>query len=252
MESLRRASALGLLALVMGAGGPAAAGPLVVIDPGHGGAHGGTKTDDGVFEKHIVLQIAKHAKAALESKGVKVRLTRSEDRTLGLDARARVARDAGAAVFVSVHNNWAPVPTRRGVETYILSAQASDEVTAALLHAEEAEYVDEKGADEHGGSDLDFILGDLERSSAHEDSARLAKQVQEHVGEVRGLGPSRGLRQAPFRVLEGATMAAVLVEIGYLSHDGQGKFLSTRRGQRSAGRALAKGIRAFLRARGNR
>lgn len=237
-----------LRALVLGAalllGAPALAGPLVVLDPGHGGAQGGTKTADGVLEKQIVLQIARHARAALEKAGVRCVLTRGGDATLSLDARSGLAEARGADVFVSIHNNWAPVPERRGVETYILSAQASDEVSAALLHAENEALAHEE--DEGGGSDLDFILGDLERASAHEGSARLAKRVQDALGKVRGLGPSRGLRQAPFRVLKGAKMAAALVEVGYLSHAAQGKLLSSAAGQRAAGRALAKGIRAFL------
>lgn len=224
---------------------PAAAAPLVVLDPGHGGQHGGTKTADGVYEKQIVLRIAKHAKVALEKAGLRCLLTRGGDATLSLDRRLAIAEAKGAKVFVSIHNNWAPVPQRRGVETYILSAHASDEVAAALLHAEETLDAVPK-AEAAGGSDLDFILGDLDRASAHEDSARLAKQVQDALGKVRGLGPSRGLRQAPFRVLKGATMAAALVEIGYLSHEGQAKLLSSSAGQRAAGRALARGIQRFL------
>lgn len=244
MEQVK--AGLRVLGLVAGltAAGPAAAAPVVVLDPGHGGAQGGTKTKDGVFEKTIVLRIAEHAKAALEAKGVRCVLTRPSDRTLGLDERAERARAEGAKVFVSIHNNWAPVPERRGVETYILSAHASDEVAEALLHAEESAEPDAEP--EAVGSDLDFILGDLDRASAHEDSAHLAKRVQDHLGKVRGLGPSRGLRQAPFRVLKGATMAAVLVEVGYLSHAAQGRLLASKRGQRAAGKALARGILAFL------
>lgn len=237
--------ALGLLVASAAEAKPA----VVVLDPGHGGVHAGTVSKDGAREKDVVLRIARHAKAALEKAGHVVHLTREGDKTLALDARVARANAVGAAVFVSIHNNSAPVPHRRGVETYILSARASDEVAAALLHAEEAEAHDEHGfGGGGGGSDLDFILDDLDRSAAQEKSAALAKAVQDRLGKVRGLGPSRGLRQAPFRVLKQASMPAVLVEIGYLSHEAQAKLLASTRGQRAAGQALAKGIAAFLKA----
>lgn len=223
----------------------AAAAPVVVLDPGHGGSQQGTKNADAVFEKQIVLQMARHAQKVLEAKGVQVILTRDGDRKLSLDSRVALANARGALVFVSIHNNWAPVPERRGVETYILSALASDEVAESLLNAEEAEeeaLVPAAGA----SSDLDFILGDLDRSAAHEGSARLAKQIQDRLGAVAGLGPSRGLRQAPFRVLKGAEMAAALIEVGYLSHATQGKYLASSGGQKAAGRAIARGILAYL------
>jgi len=225
--------------------GAALAAPVVVLDPGHGGQQSGTKNADGVYEKQVVLHIARQAQRHLKAKGVQVVLTRGSDRKLSLDSRVALANAKGAQVFVSIHNNWAPVPERRGVETYILSAHASDEVAASLLHAEEA---DEEAPNPRAaaGSDLDFILGDLDRAAAHQGSARLAKCIQDRLGKTPGLGPSRGLRQAPFRVLKGAEMAAVLVEVGYLSHEVQGKYLASAGGQRAAGRAIARGVLAYL------
>lgn len=236
---------LGVLLVALLCSSAALAAPVVVLDPGHGGEQSGTKNADGIYEKQVVLRIARHAQKHLRAKGVQVVLTRGSDRKLSLGSRVALANAKGAQVFVSIHNNWAPVPQRRGVETYILSAHASDEVAASLLHAEEA---DEEAPDSQdvGGSDLDFILGDLDRSAAHQGSARLAKCIQDRLGKAPGLGPSRGLRQAPFRVLKGAEMAAVLVEVGYLSHEVQGKYLASSGGQRVAGRAIARGVLAYL------
>ncbi len=227
----------------------AAPAKLVVLDAGHGGAKSGTKTIGGVTEASITLEIAKVARDILEKGGVRVIMTRRDDTTLDLSTRVAVANEANAAAFISVHNNHAPVPERRGVETYILSANASDEATAALMAVEnESEPVKAQAPSEDfgGGDPLSMILDDLSRTAAHKDSALLAKAVQDSLGKVSGLGPSRGLRQAPFHVLRGAKMPAVLVEIGYLSHPQQGETLASARGQRLAGEALARGVLKFI------
>lgn len=222
-----------------------AARPVVVLDPGHGGSEPGCKSASGATEKAVVLAIAKATRRRLQRSGVQVVMTRSGDRNIDLATRAGLANRRGARVFVSIHANYAPVSERRGAETYVLSAHASDEVALALLHQEEASEADEDAFGGAGG-DLDFILEDLGRSRAHEDSARLAKRIQDRLARVSGLRPSRGLRQAPFKVLKKAEMAAVLVEVGYLSNASQAAFLTSAAGQRRAGSAIAKGILDFL------
>lgn len=225
-----------------------AARPIVVLDPGHGGVESGCKSTSGATEKAVVLAIARVARRRLEQGGVRVMMTRSSDRNVELARRAELANRRRARVFVSIHANYAPVSERRGAETYVLSAHASDEVAMALLHQEEAS-AEEEDAFGGGAGDLEFILEDLGRSRAHEDSARLAKQIQDRLARVGGLRPSRGLRQAPFKVLKKAEMAAVLVEVGYLSNAVQAAYLTSKAGQRRAGSAIAKGILDFLRRR---
>lgn len=235
------------LALALFAEPARAAEPkLVVVDPGHGGRKSGTRTGEGVSEASIVLGIAREVRERLAAEGYRVVLTRDEDKDIDLDDRIALANGAKAAVFVSVHCNYAPLPERRGVETYILSAQASDELTAQLAALENEGEGGAKSKEEEGAGDLDFILQDLQRMTAHKDSALLARLVQDSVGVVRGLIPSRGLRQAPFKVLRGANMPAVLVEVGYLSNPAQGALLSSSKGQRSAGEAIARGVKRFF------
>lgn len=243
-------AALPILAMLIAA-------PTVVIDPGHGGRATGTKTKAGVLEKSIALGVARHAKSYLAAKGIRVVMTREGDRSVNLGRRASLANEVGAKAFVSIHANYAPVPERRGCETYVLSAEASDNAAAALLHLEEGgeeegRFVNEDafggGTGDRDKGDVDFILADLARSVSHRESARLAKRVQDQMGQVPGLRPSRGLRQAPFKVLKRSRMAAVLVEIGYLSNHRQGAFLATGKGQASTGRAVGRGIERYLRA----
>ncbi len=227
--------------------GRAATRPLVVLDPGHGGSEAGTRSKTGILEKNVVLSIAHLTAAQLRSLGYRVSLTRSTDTHMSHGARVKVANRRSAAVFVSIHANWAPVKQRRGIESYILSAEASDKRTAALLRQEEGAS---RAAGHRGNEgDLSAILGDLAQTRAHADAARLARRIQDSLGGLKGLKPSRGLRQAPFAVLKGARMPAVLVELGYLSNPDQARYLSTSQGQREAAVRLAKGIASFLRRR---
>ncbi|MBK8012838.1 MAG: N-acetylmuramoyl-L-alanine amidase [Deltaproteobacteria bacterium] len=236
----------------------ARAAELVVLDPGHGGHLSGAQNADGVEEKTIVLAIALAARRALAADGYRVVLTRNDDRHVELADRIDLANRKGAAAFVSIHGNFSPVSSRRGVETYVLSAAASDETSLTLAHLENEGEVFDRIVDEDafgGGAvdrdqaDLRFILSDLVRMNAHQESGALALNVQDSVGRLDGFGPSRGLRQAPFRVLKGARMAAVLVEVGYLSNKRQGAFLATQNAQNAAGTAIARGVGRFLRAR---
>jgi N-acetylmuramoyl-L-alanine amidase len=226
----------------------------IVLDPGHGGTKPGTRATSGVAEKLVVLAIAQAAQASLQSKGLRVLMTRSADEDVSLDARIELANREGAAVFVSFHANHAPVPERRGVETYILAAQASDDATLQLSHAEDEEggAIPEGFGGDNGEGDLGAILDDLSRTAAHQDAALLAKKIQDRAGAVGGLKPSRGLRQGPFKVLRGAKMPAVLVELGYLSNPAQAAFLASSKGQKAIGDAVAKGVLEYLRAVGPR
>ena len=228
---------------------PAMAAPVVVLDAGHGGGRLGALTPAGVAEKTIVLSIARAARAALAASRVTVVMTRTSDKHVPLDARVQLANARAAAVFVSIHANSSPVTTRRGAETYVLSARASDDVSAALIAHENDGLaigaVDLRAS--RKGSDVQGILRDLKRVSAHTGSAHLAKRIQDAMAKVPALGPSRGLRQAPFKVLKGPTMPSVLVEVGYTSHPVQSRALATSRVQKAAGKAIASGILAFMR-----
>lgn len=225
-------------------------GRLVVVDAGHGGDKTGAKTRAGYDEKAVTLAVARAARDKLVALGFRVIMTRDEDVDVKLADRIQLANRERAAMFVSIHANWSPVSSRSGVETYILSADASDEDAQAVLHLENDEEAGAVGAGKRTeGGDLSFILGDLERSQAHQDAAKLAKAVQAAVSGVKGLGPSRGLRQAPFLVLRGAEMPAILVELGYLSNATQGALLASEATQQAAGEAVARGIATFAKAR---
>lgn len=219
------------------------AAPLrVVVDPGHGGEKDGAIGPGGTKEKDVALAIARELADLLEARGHEVILTRDRDVSLGLTPRIELANQREADLFVSIHANSAPSARSRvqGVETYFLSAEASDAQALALAEQENA---DEEEA-ERPSDPLGFILADLARMEAHVGSSRLAVEI--HQSLVRASGArDRGVRQAPFFVLSGARMPAVLVEVGYISHPHEEKRLARLEDQARIARAIADGIEAY-------
>ena len=221
---------------------------VVVLDPGHGGKwpHDGAHGGRGLHEKVIALQVARKTKESLEGQGATVILTRDTDEDIPLADRVRIANEAGADVFLSIHcNSMETLGDRkvtRGVETYFLSPDPTDAEAKmlALLENGGPEAVPlPRSSDPVAG-----ILNDLALGQARNDSAALAQIVQQHM--VRGTrATSRGVRQAPFLVLSGTRMPSVLVEIGFISHPREGRMLGRDRYQRRVAQALADGVRDF-------
>jgi N-acetylmuramoyl-L-alanine amidase len=191
----------------------------IVLDPGHGGSETGAVGPSGVQEKELTLLLARSLKARLESAlGVRVVLTRDEDASLPHETRTSIANQNKADLFVSLHLNSAFGPSAHGAETYFLSATASDERAA---RAAELENRPAAAAGAPQGDDplydLQLILWDLAQSHFLEQSQRLATLIQGELNTALELR-DRGVKQAPFLVLMGAAMPAVLVEVGFISN----------------------------------
>lgn len=187
----------------------------IVVDPGHGGDNSGAISANGVAEKEITLAIGTALKRELERNlPVRVLLTRNRDTALDLDQRSALANQNKADLFISLHVNSAYGRSAHGAETFFLSLQASDEL-AAEIAAVENRAGGEAPADPL--NDLDLILWDLAQSHHLAESQRFARLIQEELNGALGL-TDRGVKQAPFRVLRGAAMPAVLVELGFLSN----------------------------------
>ena len=197
----------------------------IVLDPGHGGSETGAVGPSGVEEKELTLLLARSLKARLESAlGVRVVLTRDEDANLPHETRTAIANQNKADLFVSLHLNSAFGPSAHGAETYFLSATASDERAA---RAAEVENRSAAGAGAGSGAgapqgddplyDLQLILWDLAQTHFLEQSQSLATLIQGELNSALELR-DRGVKQAPFLVLMGAAMPAVLIEVGFLSN----------------------------------
>ena len=199
--------------------GSAAAAPrrTVVLDPGHGGSNAGAK-GPGIFEKQLTLALTRQVAERLTAKGVTVELTRSGDRTLTLRQRVAIADRVPADVFVSIHANASPDRIQRGYETFVLSARGVDVDGRALRG-------DDTTPRPKIAKDVALVLDDVERGASQWEAADLAARVQRNIKERRGATHDRGVRQDSQHVLLGATMPAILVEVGFIDHPIEGREL---------------------------
>jgi N-acetylmuramoyl-L-alanine amidase len=219
----------------------------LVIDPGHGGHDVGAVGPTGLQEKELALDIARRLAALLQEEllGVRVVLTRARDQFVGLRERTALANRERADLFVSVHVNAAPVAAATGTETYFLSNEATD--GAARRAAEyENRLMGAEGPRSGQPEVLRSILWDLAQSDFQQESSRVAETLQNHLDRALRR-PSRGVKQAPFYVLGGAAMPAVLVEIGFISNPQEEQRLRDDGYRDRIARALAAGIAAYKR-----
>lgn len=196
----------------------------IVIDPGHGGTETGAIGPSGVAEKELTLLLARELESRLAQRlPVRVVLTRTGDSNLPHDTRTAIANQNKADLFVSIHLNSSLGAGARGAETYFLSTEASDQRAAAAAAAENLGDSD-PGMDDPAAQDLQLILWDLAQTHHLSESQRFAGMIQRELNEALQLR-DRGVKQAPFRVLRGAAMPAVLVELGFLSNPEEEKKL---------------------------
>lgn len=192
----------------------------IVIDPGHGGSEVGAVGSNGAVEKELTLALAQALARRLEQRlPVRVVLTREEDANLPLETRTAIANQNKGDLFISLHLNSALGRKAAGAETYFLSLQASDSQAAAVAEVENKVDAGDGGEAAAGDPlfDLQLILWDLAQSQYLAESQRLGNLIQEELNSTLGLR-DRGVKQAPFKVLMGAAMPAVLVELGFLSN----------------------------------
>jgi len=202
-------------------------------------------SDGGLTERDLTMAVALELARELRARGHAVRLTRTDGEGRALTDRTAIANRLEAKACISLHANASTFSSVRGSETYYMSLddEATDEASAATARLE-----NRAGGEAEQRSDLDLILWDLAQASALNESAELAGAVQSRLNALLDLR-DRGVKQAPFVVLTGATMPAILVEIGFLSNPAEAQRLSTPEHQRALARAIATGIDAFLRDR---
>jgi len=216
----------------------AESGPLVVIDPGHGGTNSGAPgVEHSVFEKSLTLEIARDVRRRLRAKGVRVVLTRDKDEYLTLRQRVAYANKVRADVFVSIHLNASPAHSQSGYETYILTPRALDVDARALRLGE--------GPVRYGlDKETSLVVDDLERGLSLPRAARVAGAIQKALRGVRGEAGDRGVRQDSMHVLLGANMPAVLVEVGFVDHPVEGRELMQHKTRARLSAALTRAIHA--------
>ena len=215
----------------------------IVIDPGHGGDEVGAKGPGGTLEKDVTLAIARRLRAAIvNSLGHQVFLTRDKDEEVSLDERTALANNYKADLFVSIHANASRSRGASGSEVYFLSYQASDEESRRVAMAEGA--ITPPGDTAAPSSDLALILWDMAQAEHLEESSTLASRVQEQLADLTK-SQMRGIKQAPFRVLVGAAMPAVLVEVAFISNPEEEKLLVSEGFQSKLASAVMRGIARY-------
>ena len=213
----------------------------IVVDAGHGGTEDGAHGPGGSLEKHVTLSVARRLKAALEARlGVRVILTRDADATVELDERAALANNNKADLFVSLHANASVRASAAGAEVFYLSLEEYGDQAQRVARGE-TEALPVFGG---GTRDIEVILWEMAQARYIEESAVLAKEVEAGLRE-RVLMSPRAIQQAPFRVLVGANMPAVLVEMGFITNADQEKQLSSEPFQASIVQAIVDSITRY-------
>jgi N-acetylmuramoyl-L-alanine amidase len=227
--------------LVIPTQGPSTGLRTVVIDPGHGGEELGTQGAKGTVEKEITLAVARRLRTLIETRlGLKVFLTRDDDRTMSLDDRSAFANNHRADVFLSIHANSAVRPSLKGAEVYYLTVERAD-AEARKKADDNATTLPALGG---GNRAIDLILWETAQARYLEQSATLAGLIEQALRPKIEMSP-RAIQQAPFRVLVGANMPAALVEIGYLSNADQETQLTTAAYQDQVAQALLDALIKF-------
>ncbi len=221
--------------------------PLIVLDPGHGGADPGAIGVGGIHEKDVTLAAAREAKRQLEATGrFRVRLTRDSDVFIRLRDRVAIAREANADLFISLHADSIGKGEMRGLSIYTLSDKASDR-EAEMLAAKENRADAIAGMDLSGENALvASILIDLAQRDTMNHSKRFAKFALETMGRDVTLIPSKPHRQAGFAVLTAPDVPSALIEMGYLSSKQDANLLTTAAHREKLGRALARTIESYF------
>ncbi len=216
----------------------------IVIDPGHGGKdYGAPGYKNGIHEKHIVLAIAKRLARKVESElRCDAILTRTTDRYLTLEERTAIANTQNADLFVSIHTNAVRDKRAYGIETFFLNLATDDDAirVAARENATSAKNI----------SDLESILNDLMQNAKINESSRLAAMVQRemtgHLKREFSHIRSKGVKQAPFYVLLGAQMPAILVETSFISNPRECKRLMSIKYQEALCDGIIRGIKTYI------
>jgi len=216
----------------------------IVIDAGHGGHDPGTTGRSGLQEKDLVLDVALRLDRLVRQElGAEVVLTRSTDVFIPLEERTGIANTRGADLFLSIHANASRNPRARGIETYFLNF-------AQNPHAEEV-AARENAISAATLKDLQNLVKAITLNSKIDESRDFAAAVQEHM--VAGVRqehavPDRGVHTAPFYVLIGANMPAVLAEIAFVSNPDDEKRLKSPEYREVLARSLLRGVRSYLEA----
>ena len=216
----------------------------IVIDAGHGGHDTGTIGPTGLMEKDLCLDVAQRLGRIIQQRlpGAEVVYTRTDDTFIPLEERTRIANEAKADLFISIHANSSHDHAARGIETYYLNLKGSPDAmeVAARENATAQESV----------HDLEDIVKKIARSEKIDESREFAADIQESLAKrIQKLNKTvkdRGVRKAPFVVLVGADMPSILTEISFLSNPADERLLKNPEHRQRVAEGLYQGVASYL------
>ena len=221
--------------------GEGAALQTMVIDPGHGGDDNGVRGAKGTLEKQITLDVATKLKTLIETRmGVRVVMTRSDDRTVAPDERDAIANNSKADLFLSLHVNGAPAASVTGAQVYYLRLDRAGEEARKSAAASELVLPTING----GTRPIDVIPWDLAQAEHIEASSRFATILQQELQKHAPMA-AKPLQQEPMRVLSGVNMPAALVEMAYLTNAGQEQDVQSADFQNGIAQAMYDAVARF-------
>lgn len=216
----------------------------IVIDAGHGGHDTGTIGPTGLMEKDLCLDVALRLGKIIQLKlpGADVVYTRPDDTFIPLEERTRIANEAKADLFISIHANSSHDGQARGIETYYLNLKGSAEAMEVAAR--------ENASSSDGIHDLEDIVKRIARTEKIDESKEFAQDVQEslsrNVGKTNRLIKNRGVRKAPFVVLIGADMPSILTEISFLSNPSDEQALKKPEQRQRVAEGIYQGVAGYL------
>jgi N-acetylmuramoyl-L-alanine amidase len=221
---------------------------VIVIDAGHGGKDAGAIAVNGAREKDINLAISLKLGKLIQSKmsDVKVVYTRSDDRFIELYKRGKIANDNGGKLFISIHCNSTPQKPSNasGFEVYLLRPGRTKEAIAIAERENSVIEYEDNPARYQKLTDENFILVSMAHSAYMKYSEKFSEMLANQFASNLPL-PSRGVKQAGFYVLVGASMPGVLVETGFLSNKKDADYLNSAAGQQKIAESIFEGIKEF-------
>lgn len=219
----------------------------IILDAGHGGKDPGTIGVSGIYEKNVVLPITLKTRDLLEKEynDLKIVLTRDRDEFIELRNRGKIANSNGGDLFVSIHcNSLKPgEPDKNGFEIYIMDLARLNDATN-FTYTENKYLNFEKKDTMVYKKQAEFLLVSMAQNSFLRNSERLAGILQMTLGLDTKL-ESRGVYQAGFFVLVGASMPTMLIECGYMSNKSDEEYLNTSKAQNDIAKAIYKAIRLY-------
>ena len=221
---------------------------VIVLDPGHGGEDAGAISINGYKEKDIALSIAKKVRELLKNElpATKVVMTRDDDTFIELYRRGQIANKQKGKLFISIHCNSMPSKPHpaNGCESYILRPGRNTEAVRVAEKENSSIRLEKEQMNYDDMSEEKLIISTMAQSAFVKFSEKFAAMLQKEVSGRTSLF-NRGVNQAGFLVLVGASMPNVLFETGFLSNVNDEKTLSTERGQQTMAEGIVKAIKRY-------